>query len=56
MSVQREELLQLDVVRHLRAARGQAWPPEWCGAGESQATDVAARSEDLLNEGFNHSA
>ena len=24
-----------DVRRHLRAVRGQAWPPEWFGAGES---------------------
>jgi hypothetical protein len=70
MSVQREELLRLveelpeyevpavldDIRRHLRAVRGEAWPPEWFGAGESQSTDVAARSEDLLDEGFGRSA
>jgi hypothetical protein len=70
MSVQREELLRLveelpeyevpavldDVRRHLRAVRGQAWPPDWFGAGESRASDVAARSEDLLDEGFGRSA
>jgi hypothetical protein len=70
MSVQREELLRLveelpeyevpavldDIRRHLRAVRGEVWPPEWFGAGESQSTDVAARSEDLLDEGFGRSA
>ncbi len=66
MSVQREELLRLveelpedevptvldDVRRHLRAVRAQSWPPPWFGAEESRTTDVAARSEDLLDEGF----
>jgi hypothetical protein len=47
MSVQREELLRLveelpedevptvldDVRRHLRAIKGQSWPPAWFGAG-----------------------
>jgi hypothetical protein len=70
MSVQREELLRLveelpedqvpavldDVRRHLRAVEGQSWPPTWFGAGESHTTDVAARSEDLLGEGFGRSA
>jgi hypothetical protein len=66
MSVQREELLRLveelpedevpavldDVRRHLRAVRDRPWPPAWFGAAESRTTDVAARSEDLLDEGF----
>jgi hypothetical protein len=66
MSVQREELLRLveelpedevptvldDVRRHLRAIKGQSWPPAWFGAGQSETTDVASRSEDLLDEGF----
>ena len=66
MSVQREELLRLveelpedqvptvldDVRRHLRAVRDRSWPPAWFGAAESQTTDVSARSEDLLDEGF----
>jgi hypothetical protein len=70
MSVQREELLRLveelpeeevpavldDVRRHLRAVQDKPWPPSWFGAGESQTTDVAARSEDLLDEGFGRSA
>jgi hypothetical protein len=70
MSVQREELLRLigelpedevpavldDVRRHLRSLRDQSWPPAWFAAGESRATDVAARSEDLFDEGFGRSA
>ena len=66
MSVQREELLRLveelpedevpavldDVRRHLRAVRDRSWPPAWFGAAKSQTTDVSARSEDLLGEGF----
>jgi hypothetical protein len=66
MSVQREELLRLveelpedevpavldDVRRHLRAVQARSWPPAWFGAGEGRTTDVAARSEDLLGDGF----
>jgi hypothetical protein len=66
MSVQREELLRLveelpedevpavldDVRRHLRAVKDRSWPPAWFGAAESRTTDVSARSEDLLGEGF----
>ena len=70
MSVQREELLRLveelpedevpavldDVRRHLRAVENRSWPPAWFGAGESGSPDVAARSEDLLDDGFGRSA
>jgi hypothetical protein len=70
MSAQREELLWLveelpeeevpavldDVRRRLRAARGRPWPPAWFGAGEGSANNVAARSEDLLRDGFGRSA
>jgi len=70
MSVQREELLRLveelpenevpavldDVRRHLRAVRDRSWPPAWFGAGESSTPDVAARSEDLLGDGFGRPA
>jgi hypothetical protein len=70
MSVQREELLRLveelpenevpavldDVRRHLRAVRDRSWPPAWFGAGEGRTTDVAARSEDLLGDGFGRPA
>ncbi len=70
MSVQREELLRLveelpeeevsaaldDVRRHLRAVHGHSWPPAWFGAAEGTSTDIAARSENLLDEGFGRSA
>ena len=70
MSVRREELLRLveelpenevpvvlDCVRrHLRAVRDRSRPPVWFGAGESQSTDVAARSEDLFGDGSGRSA
>ena len=70
MSVQREELLRLveelpeeevpavldDVRRHLRAVKDRAWPPVWFGSAEGRTTDAAARSEDLLDEGFGRSA
>jgi hypothetical protein len=70
MSVQREELLRLveelpedevpvvleDLRRHLRAVRDRPWPPAWFGAGEGRTTDVAARSEELLGNGFGRPA
>jgi hypothetical protein len=70
MSVQRDELLRLveelpeeevsvvldDVRRHLRSVRERPWPPAWFGAAEGSADDVAARSEDLLRDGFGRSA
>jgi hypothetical protein len=70
MSAQREELLRLveqvpeeevpavldDVRRHLRAISERPWPPSWFGAGEGSADDIAARSEDLLGDGFGRSA
>jgi hypothetical protein len=69
VSVQREELLRLveelpedelpavldDVRRHLHLAKRPSWPPAWFGAGEGRSTDVAARSEDLLRDGFGRS-
>jgi hypothetical protein len=68
--VQREELIRLveelpadqvpivldDVRRHLRLAQERSWPPAWFGAAEARATDAAARSEELLAEGFGRSA
>jgi hypothetical protein len=70
MSAQREELLRLveelpeeevpavldDVRRHLRAASERPLPPAWFGAGEGSADDIAARSENLLRDGFGRSA
>jgi hypothetical protein len=66
MSAQREELLRLveelpedevpavldDVRRHLRAVKDRTWPPPWFGAGQGKTTDTAARSEELLEDGF----
>lgn len=68
--MQREELLRLveelpeeeipavldDVRRHLRAVKDRSWPPPWFGAGEGRTDDVAARSEDLLKDGFGRPA
>ncbi len=45
-----------DVRRHLRAVRNRPWPPPWFGAGKGRTTNVAARSEDLLREGFGRPA
>ena len=38
----------------LRAAPAadRAWPPLWFGAGSGSRTDIAARSEELLEGGF----
>ncbi len=68
--MQREELLRLveelpedevlivldDVRRHLCLVHERSWPPAWFGAAESSASDTAARSEELLAEGFGRSA
>jgi hypothetical protein len=43
-----------DVRHHLRAAR-RPWPPAWFGAATTTRTDVAARSEELLADGFGRS-
>jgi hypothetical protein len=70
MSAQRDELLRLvgelpedevpavlnDVRRHLRVVKKRPWPPAWFGAGTGQATDIAARTEDLLGDGFGRPA
>jgi hypothetical protein len=70
MSAQREELLRLveelpeeevpavldDVRRHIRAVKSRAWPPAWFGVGKGRTTDVAARAEELLEDGFGRQA
>jgi hypothetical protein len=70
MSVQRNELLRLveelpeeavpaaldDVRRYVHAVKDRPWPPAWFGAGEGRTDDVAARAEDLLEDGLGHSA
>jgi hypothetical protein len=70
VSVQRDELLRLveelpeeavpaaldDVRRHVPAVKDRPWPPAWFGAGEGRTDDVAARAEELLEDGFGRSA
>ena len=70
MSAQREELLRLveelpetevpavldDVRRRLRAVKDKPWPPGWFGASQGSAPEVAARSEELLTNGFGRPA
>jgi hypothetical protein len=70
LSVQRDELLRLveelpeeevpavldDVRRHLRVVGDRPWPPAWFGAAEGRTDDVAARSEDHLEDGFGQPA
>lgn len=70
MSADREELRRLveelpddevpaaldDLRRHLKPVdRKRAWPPAWFGAAKSSRADVAARSEELLADGFGRS-
>jgi hypothetical protein len=38
--------------RHLRPASDRPWPPPWFGMIQGDGTDVGARSEELLAEGF----
>lgn len=66
MSAERDELRELverlpddgvsaalaDVRRHSGEARGRSWPPAFFGSGRAGRGDVAARSEDILDEGF----
>jgi len=72
VSVERDELHRLveelpdelvpaaldEVRRHLAPAahRRRPWPPSWFGAGSAVATDTAARSEELLADGFGRSS
>ncbi|WP_226367332.1 hypothetical protein [Pseudonocardia sp. ICBG162] len=66
MSRERDELRELveqlpeheipvalaDVRRHLSSASALRWPPAFFGAGRAGRSDVAARSRELLEEGF----
>lgn len=70
MSVERDELRELverlpdedvpaalaDVRRHLSSAGERRWPPAFFGAGRAERSDVAARSEEILGEGFGRPA
>lgn len=70
MSVEREELRRLveglpdervpevlaEVRRHLTSVGERSWPPAFFGAGRASRNDVAARSEEILGEGFGRPA
>ncbi len=70
MSGERDELRELverlpddevpavlaDVRRHLPTAVGRSWPPAFFGSGRAGRTDVAARSDEILGEGFGRPA
>jgi hypothetical protein len=70
MSAERDELRELveqladeevpaalaDLRRRLRSAGDRAWPPAFFGAGRAGRSDVAARSEEILGEGFGRPA
>ena len=70
MSAERDELRRLveelpdeqvpaaldEVRRQLQPAeRARSWPPAWFGAAKGSRSDVAARSEELLADGFGRS-
>lgn len=44
--------LTLAEVRQQLRSVERPWPPAWFGAAKATPTDVAARSEDLLADGF----
>ena len=45
-----------EVRRHLLPAdHDRRWPPTWFGAAAGSRSDVAARSEELLADGFGRS-
>lgn len=70
MSAERDELARLveelpedqvaaalaDLRRHLRPAHKRPWPPAFFGAAKGDTSYTAARSEELLAEGFGRSA
>jgi hypothetical protein len=45
-----------DLRRRSAPASDRAWPPPWFGAASSTRSDTAARSEELLEDGFGRSA
>ena len=70
MSAARDELRELveqlpdeevpavlaEVRRHVAPAPRRPWPPAFFGAGRASRSDVAARSEQILDEGFGRPA
>jgi len=45
-----------DVRRHVVLAARRPWPPPFFGAGRAIRSDVAERSEEILDEGFGRPA
>jgi hypothetical protein len=70
MSAERDELRELveqlpeeevpaalaEVRRHMSSAGERRWPPAFFGAGRAERGAVAARSEEILGEGFGRPA
>lgn len=70
MSAERDELRRLvddlpeaelpaavaDLRLRLASPADRSWPPPWFGAATGSRTDTAARSEELLQDGFGRSA
>ncbi|GAA1275851.1 hypothetical protein GCM10009609_43580 [Pseudonocardia aurantiaca] len=70
MSAERDELRELverlpdeqvpavlaEARRHLTSASDRPWPPAFFGAGRAGRSDVAARSEELLDAGLRRPA
>ncbi|MGH3585413.1 MAG: hypothetical protein ACRDQ0_03730 [Pseudonocardia sp.] len=70
MSAERDELRELvdrlpdeqvpallaEARRRLRPATERPWPPAFFGAGRAGRSDVAERSEELLDDGFGRPA
>ena len=47
---------QRELVERIAGELANVVASAWFGAGESRTDDVAARAEDLLGDGFGHSA
>lgn len=45
-----------DVRRHVHPTQDRVWPPAFFGAGRASRGDIAARSEEILGEGFGRPA
>jgi hypothetical protein len=70
MSADRDELRRLvedlpeaevpaavaEIRLRLASPADRPWPPPWFGAATAGRTDTAARSEELLKDGFGRSA
>jgi hypothetical protein len=45
-----------DIRRRLEVSADRTWPPAWFGAATGSRHDVAARVDELLEEGFGRTA